>query len=243
MNFYLSFGGISVIFLIAFGIAFAIAYSIYKYIYQPKYELEIAKTAAENDTCGKKYTSVVEENAANKTIWDKKYTDVVAENASTVSMWDKKYASVLSEKTDAEKKYSDLFQIIPNPTKVDRYWGCILAGDTPKDYKWATGDSKVGPLLIAAKMSLQSQLNVVRDNYPTAKFVAITQSYTSPTDSLYVLWGTDAPVEPKINSQHRRCLLPAKDGYVGCKGDTPILGCLGDVTLSGNTWIIYKIRD
>jgi hypothetical protein len=116
-------------------------------------------------------------------------------------------------------------------------------GDKPTNYKWATGDAKVGPLLKAANPSLQSQLNIVRDNIPTAKYVAVTQSSYSPMDSLYVLYGTNPPLEPKINGQHRRCLLPAKDGYVGCKTDTPILGCLGDKTLSGQTWIIYKIRD
>lgn len=132
-----------------------------------------------------------------------------------------------------------LSKIIPDPSKVDRYWGCIAPADTPAGFIWATTDGVVKPKLDKAS-GLQAQLDVVRDSYPTAKYVAITQS-SLHSDSLYVLWSTDPPSEKKIDSRNRRCLLPTKDGYVGCKTDTPIIGCLGD-PVGGVTWTVYKIR-
>lgn len=161
--------------------------------------------------------------------------------ASAKSALETEKATLANERTLASAAVSMLEKLFPDFTKVNRYWGCIKAADTPIGYKWATTDAVVGPKLVqAGKIGLQAQMDVVRDNIPTAIYVAFTQSYLY-ADSLYTLWHTEPPTEKKIDGRNKRCLLPAKDGYVGCKSDTPVIGCLNN-TEGGVTWTVYKIR-
>lgn len=215
-----------------------ILFLLFKFKFMP--ELESSYTMS-NKTCVDEKTAIIAARDTATGCDAEKNTLTAQLNASTTSL------STCRNETnklvaDLNTATTDLSKLIPDPSKVDRYWGCISPTDTPAGYIWATTDTVVQPKLTqASKIGLQAQLDVVRDSYPTAKYVAVTQSWLHSDDSLYILWSTDPPSEKKIDSRNRRCLLPSKDGYVGCKIDTPVIGCLGDPA-GGVTWTVYKIR-